>query len=84
MYLKTLTLDYDYFDNEIFELSVINDNLIELYHPESGTYYEFRGRGYIQYLEAIDTATGKSTSSTEKLRTQKTEKTENPRINKRL
>ena len=51
MYLKTLTLDYDYFDNEYFELSVINDARIELYHPSSETVYEFTGRGYIQYLK---------------------------------
>ena len=70
MYLKTLTLDYDYFDNEYFELSVINDGLIELYHPSSGTYYEFEGRSYIQYLEPNDGATGKSTS-TEKFRKDK-------------
>lgn len=83
MYLKTLTLDYDYFDNEIFELNVISDGLIELYHSTSGTYYEFEGRGYIQYLEAHDGSAGKSTSS-EKLRKQKTEKKDNPRVNKRL
>lgn len=83
MYLKTLTLDYDYFDNEIFELNVINDGLIELYHSTSGTYYEFEGRGYIQYLEAHDGSAGKSTSS-EKLRKQKTDKKDNPRVNKRL
>lgn len=48
-YLKYLTLDYDFFDNEYFELSVLNDNLIELFHPMSGTLYRFSGRGYIQY-----------------------------------
>ncbi|MEZ4796835.1 MAG: nicotinic acid mononucleotide adenyltransferase [Flavobacteriaceae bacterium] len=83
MYLKTLTLDYDYFDNEIFELTVINDGLIELYHPSSGTYYEFEGRGYIQYLQPNDGTTEKSTSI-EKLRKQKTQKKENPRVRKRL
>lgn len=46
-YLKYLTLDYDYMGNEYFELSVINDNTIELYHNPSGTVYRFRGRGYI-------------------------------------
>ena len=51
MYLKTLTLDYDYFNNEYFELSVINDGKIELYHPVSETVYEFEGRKYIQYLK---------------------------------
>ena len=51
-YLKQLTLDYDYLGNEFFELSVINDNTVELYHPESGTLYRFKGRGYIQYKRA--------------------------------
>ncbi|MDC6350884.1 nicotinic acid mononucleotide adenyltransferase [Zeaxanthinibacter sp. PT1] len=49
--LKTLTLDYDYMGEDYFELYVINDQAIELYHPESGTIYEFRGRGYLQYLK---------------------------------
>ncbi|UOB19192.1 nicotinic acid mononucleotide adenyltransferase [Abyssalbus ytuae] len=62
-YLKTLTLDYDYFDNDYFELYVIDDRTIELYHPESGTVYEFTGRGYIQYLKNTQ---GKDTSSSRK------------------
>jgi hypothetical protein len=49
--IKTLTLDYDYLGNDYFELYVINDRTIELYHPDSGTVYEFTGRGYIQYLK---------------------------------
>ena len=49
--LKILTLDYDSGDNEEFELSVINDGAISLYHYNSGTTYEFTGRGYIQYLK---------------------------------
>ncbi|AXG68706.1 hypothetical protein KORDIASMS9_00922 [Kordia sp. SMS9] len=49
-YSKVLTLDYDYLDNEYFELNVINDETIELFHPDSGTTYEFQGRGYIQFL----------------------------------
>ena len=48
-YLKYLTLDYDFLGNEYFELSVLNDNKIELFHPMSGTLYRFTGRGYIQY-----------------------------------
>lgn len=48
-YLKTLTLDYDYFADEFFELSIIDDATIALYHPASGSEYRFRGRGYIQY-----------------------------------
>ncbi len=83
MYLKILTLDYDFFENEYFELDVINDGLIELYHPTSGTYYEFEGRGYIQFLK---TATGKidiTKTSGEKKRKQKSIKTDNPRENTR-
>ena len=49
--LKILTLDYDLGDNEEFELSVINDKTISLYHINSGTTYEFTGREYIKYLK---------------------------------
>jgi hypothetical protein len=80
--LKTLTLDYDYFDNEYFELSVINDGKIELYHPASGTAYDFVGRGYIQYLKTTETK-GKSVS-TEKMRKFRKDKVENPRTNTRV
>ncbi|MEZ4801335.1 MAG: nicotinic acid mononucleotide adenyltransferase [Gelidibacter sp.] len=84
MYLKTLTLDYDFFDNEHFELSVINDQRIELYHPASGTTYEFTGRGYIQYLRESNTKGDITKTTTEpKKRKQKTEKKDNPRTNER-
>ncbi|TXE16302.1 nicotinic acid mononucleotide adenyltransferase [Psychroserpens burtonensis] len=84
MYLKTLTLDYDFFDNEYFELSVINDQRIELFHPSSETVYEFTGRGYIQFLRQTDT-TGKRIEGKKELkkRKQKTAKKENPRVNTR-
>ena len=82
MYLKTLTLDYDYFDNEFFELSIVNDQRIELYHPNSGTVYEFTGRGYIQYLKVGQT-TDRSKTSGEKKRKQHTRKKDNPRENTR-
>ena len=52
--LKILTLDYDFFDNEEFELSVINDGKIRLYHQASGTTYEFAGRGNIQFKSGGD------------------------------
>lgn len=45
---KHLTMDYDFIGNDFFDLYVINDNTIELYHSASGTTYEFKGRGYIQ------------------------------------
>jgi hypothetical protein len=84
MYLKTLTLDYDYFDNEHFELTVINDATIELYHPSSGTVYEFEGRGYIQFKRTSGAASTSSKTSNEvKKRKQKTEKIDNPRDNNR-
>ncbi len=84
MYLKTLTLDYDYFDNEYFELSVLNDATIELYHPSSGTIYEFTGNGYIQFMREANTE-GRMVKQTNeaKKRKQKTEKKENPRENTR-
>ena len=49
--LKILTLDYDSWGNEEFELTVVNDEKISLYHIDSGTTYEFTGREYIQYLK---------------------------------
>ncbi len=51
MYSKTLTLDYDFWGNESFTLTVINDSRIRLYHNASGTIYEFVGRGFIQYMK---------------------------------
>ena len=82
MYVKTLTLDYDYFDNEFFELTVLNDGLIELFHQASGTVYEFTGVGYIQYMK-VGTVVDKSKTSAVKKRTQKTKKKDNPRENTR-
>lgn len=52
--LKILTLNYDdeSGDVEEFELSVLNDGQISLYHVTSGTTYEFTGVGFIQYLKS--------------------------------
>lgn len=83
MYLKTLTLDYDFFENEYFNLSVINDGTIELYHPASGTVYQFTGRGYIQYMRSSSDSKTSKESKAVKKRKQITEKTENPRENNR-
>ncbi len=82
MYVKTLTLDYDYFDNEFFELYVINDQVIELYHEASGTIYEFTGRSYIQYMK-VGKEVDRSKSSAEKKRKQRTKQKDNPRDNTR-
>lgn len=84
MYLKTLTLDYDFFDNEYFELSVINDGKIELFHPTSETVYEFVGRGYIQYLKTSNTKGKVTNLKADKKRKFKKEKVANPRENTRV
>lgn len=81
--LKTLTLDYDFFNNEFFELSVIDDGTIELYHPSSETVYEFKGRGYIQYLKSGSTKDNSATTK-EKKRKFKKERLENPRESSRV
>ncbi|MFK5889621.1 MAG: nicotinic acid mononucleotide adenyltransferase [Flavobacteriaceae bacterium] len=49
--IKILTLDYDFFDSEDFELSVLDDATIQLLHINSGTVYQFEGRYNIQYLK---------------------------------
>lgn len=59
--LKTLTLDYDFLGNDYFELYVIDDGTIELYHVSSGTVYEFTGRGYMQFLKSRSTVGKKRT-----------------------
>jgi len=56
--LKTLTLDYDFMGNDYFELYVIDDGTIELYHVASETIYEYGGRGFVQYLKSKE-ANGK-------------------------
>lgn len=48
--LKILTLNYDNGDTEEFELSVINDQKVRLFHLTSETTYDFTGRGFIQFL----------------------------------
>lgn len=48
--LKILTLNYDSGDTEEFELSVLNDEKIRLFHLSSETIYDFTGRGFIQFL----------------------------------
>ncbi|MFD1615746.1 nicotinic acid mononucleotide adenyltransferase [Gelatiniphilus marinus] len=80
--LKTLTLDYNYFNNEYFELSVINDAKIELYHPTSETVYRFEGRGYIQYLKNSNAK--KASVKRNDMRKHRKNKIDNPRENTRV
>jgi hypothetical protein len=74
--LKILTLDYDTSDNERFELTVINDGKISLYHITSGTTYEFTGRGYIQYLKPSSSLAKSATSDKGRARTKVFRETE--------
>ena len=64
--LKTLTLDYDYLGNDYFELYVIDDSTLELYHVASETVYEFTGRGFLQYLKLSDKSGRMRTKSNNK------------------
>lgn len=59
--LKFLTLNYDGGDTEEFELSVINDGKIKLFHISSETTYTFSGRGFVQYLKAKNKKITKTT-----------------------
>ncbi|OGS73697.1 MAG: hypothetical protein A3F91_14915 [Flavobacteria bacterium RIFCSPLOWO2_12_FULL_35_11] len=74
--LKILTLDYDSSGNEKFELTVINDAKISLYHIASGTTYEFSGRGYIQYLKSSSSLAKSATSDQGRARTKVFRETE--------
>lgn len=81
-YLKTLTLDYDFYNNEYFELTVINDRKIELYQPSSQSVYQFEGRGYIQYMKTTNTK-NKNAVTSPKMRTERKDKVDNPRVSTR-
>ncbi|CAM1373970.1 conserved exported hypothetical protein [Tenacibaculum litopenaei] len=63
--LKILTLNYDGGDTEKFELSVINDERIALYHLRSQTTYTFAGRGFVQYLRSKGTSSAKAVTKYE-------------------
>ena len=52
--LKILTLNYEFGDFEEFELTVVNDQVVNLFHISSQTTYEFSGRGFIQFLRNGD------------------------------
>ncbi|MDY0780442.1 hypothetical protein [Tenacibaculum sp. IB213877] len=57
--VKLLTLYYDGGDKEEFELRVLNDQNIELYHINSGTTYVYTGKGFVQYLKSENALTAK-------------------------
>ena len=56
--LKILSLNYAIGDFEEFELTVVNDQVVDLFHMSSQTSYEFTGRAFIQILRD-----GKASSS---------------------
>lgn len=58
--LKGLILNYDRGDTETFELKVIDDGTIELFHQTSQTFYTFTGREFLELRKA--SASAKSTS----------------------
>jgi hypothetical protein len=60
--IKELRLYYDEGFNEEFEMTILDDATIELYHYNSGTTYEFEGIGYIQYKNQ-DEATNSDSSN---------------------
>lgn len=49
--IKELKLYYNGGFIEEFEMTILDDATIELYHYDSGTTYEFEGIGYIQYKQ---------------------------------
>ncbi|WP_369047916.1 hypothetical protein [Tenacibaculum sp. UWU-22] len=51
--LKYLTLFYNNGDTEEFDLTVINDEKIRLYHVRSKTTYEYTGKGFVQYYRSL-------------------------------
>lgn len=51
---KQLTLGYDFIGNDFFDLYIVNDNTIDLYHLASETTYQFKGRGFIQLKNSSD------------------------------
>lgn len=70
--LKYLYLNYSPSGQEKFELTVLNDGKIELYHLTSGTTYEFTGRQFLQFR--MNKTSQKTEVSTERMRTKITRK----------
>lgn len=57
---KQLTLGYDFIGNDFFDLYILDDRTIELYHLDSGTTYRFKGCGFIQLKRSINVSSTKS------------------------
>lgn len=78
---KKLTLSYDFYDSDFFELSVINDELIKLYHPNSGRVYEYSGRSYVIFMRTSESE--KAGIKDRTVRPQRAKRKENTRALKR-
>ena len=78
---KRLTLHYTFYGTDYFELSVIDDETIRLYHPGSEKTYEYTGHNYIAFIRTIQG--GKQGVENQKLRPQKTKRQENKRSQNR-
>jgi myo-inositol-hexaphosphate 3-phosphohydrolase len=78
---KRLTLYYAFYGTDYFELSVIDDETIRLYHPGSEKTYVYSGRNYIAFMRTIQS--GKQEVENQKLRPQKTKRQENKRSQNR-
>ena len=74
---KRLTLNYAFNGSDYFELSVIDDETIKLYHPISEKTYVYSGRNYIAFMRTIQS--DKQGVKNQKLRPQKTKRQENKR-----
>lgn len=61
--IKELQLRYDGGFIEEFEMSILDDGAIELYHYSSGTTYEFEGWGYIEYKQGENSENNTKTDS---------------------
>lgn len=77
--LKYLTLNYDNGDTEEFDLTVVNDEKISLYHVGSQTTYEYSGRGFIQYLKGGTKSSKPTVRNSGRKRTKITRATKAPR-----
>ena len=76
-YTKRLVLDYDYFGDDYFTLTVVDDDQIDLHHDASGTTYSFDGRG-LMLLKNGSARSGKSKDTLSRKRRKHVEKEMKP------
>lgn len=74
IFSQILTLNYDGGDTEKFDLTVINDSVLEMYHISSGTTYQFTGRGF-NLIEKRNLRKKESTNSKKGVRNERQKRT---------